>query len=87
MQNQRTTVVGQLMYKNSLDCVQKVSALHCSFHHLYGLKLSIAFVRQVFRNEGLRGFYRGLVPQLLVRHFIIRRTRHLAVPRRRSLSG
>ncbi|TDL28085.1 mitochondrial carrier [Rickenella mellea] len=42
MQNQRTTVVGQLLYKNSLDCVQKV-----------------------FRNEGVRGFYRGLGPQLL----------------------
>ena len=24
MQNQRSTVVGQLLYKNSLDCVQKV---------------------------------------------------------------
>jgi len=24
MQNQRSTVVGQLMYKNSLDCVRKV---------------------------------------------------------------
>ncbi|KDQ63115.1 hypothetical protein JAAARDRAFT_168598 [Jaapia argillacea MUCL 33604] len=42
MQNQRSTVVGQLLYKNSMDCVQKV-----------------------FRNEGLRGFYRGLGPQLI----------------------
>lgn len=24
MQNQRSSVVGQLLYKNSLDCVQKV---------------------------------------------------------------
>lgn len=24
MQNQRSTVVGQLLYKNSFDCVQKV---------------------------------------------------------------
>lgn len=24
MQNQRSTVVGQLLYKNSLDCVRKV---------------------------------------------------------------
>ena len=24
MQNQRTTVVGQLLYKNSMDCVRKV---------------------------------------------------------------
>jgi solute carrier family 25 (mitochondrial aspartate/glutamate transporter), member 12/13 len=24
MQNQRSTVVGQLLYKNSLDCVKKV---------------------------------------------------------------
>jgi solute carrier family 25 aspartate/glutamate transporter 12/13 len=43
MQNQRSTIVGQLLYKNSLDCVKKV-----------------------FRNEGLRGFYRGLGPQLIV---------------------
>ncbi|CCM00026.1 uncharacterized protein FIBRA_02052 [Fibroporia radiculosa] len=38
----RSTVVGQLLYKNSWDCVQKV-----------------------LRNEGLRGFYRGLGPQLI----------------------
>lgn len=24
MQNQRSTVVGQLLYKNSLDCAQKI---------------------------------------------------------------
>ena len=24
MQNQRTTVVGQMLYKNSLDCAQKI---------------------------------------------------------------
>jgi solute carrier family 25 aspartate/glutamate transporter 12/13 len=24
MQNQRSTVVGQLLYKNSIDCVRKV---------------------------------------------------------------
>ncbi|KAI0828971.1 mitochondrial carrier [Trametes gibbosa] len=40
--NQRSTVVGQLLYKNSLDCVRKV-----------------------LRNEGFRGFYRGLGPQLI----------------------
>ena len=44
MQNQRSTVVGQMLYKNSLDCAQKI-----------------------LRNEGLRGFYRGLGPQLIVR--------------------
>ena len=27
MQNQRSTVVGQLLYKNSVDCARKV------FHH------------------------------------------------------
>lgn len=42
MQNQRSTVVGQLLYKNSIDCAQKI-----------------------LRNEGLRGFYRGLGPQLV----------------------
>lgn len=44
MQNQRSGVVGQVLYKNSWDCAQKV-----------------------FRNEGMRGFYRGLGPQLIVR--------------------
>ena len=44
MQNQRSSVVGQLLYKNSFDCVRKV-----------------------FHNEGFRGFYRGLGPQLIVR--------------------
>lgn len=43
MQNQRSSVVGEpQLYKNSIDCAQKV-----------------------FRNEGLRGFYSGLGPQLL----------------------
>jgi solute carrier family 25 aspartate/glutamate transporter 12/13 len=42
MQNQRSKVVGELLYRNSMDCVRKVYA-----------------------NEGLRGFYRGLPPQLL----------------------
>ncbi|KZV70963.1 mitochondrial carrier [Peniophora sp. CONT] len=42
MQNQRSNVVGQVLYKNSLDCVRKV-----------------------FINEGARGFYRGLGPQLI----------------------
>lgn len=44
MQNQRSKVVGQLMYKNSLDCAKKV-----------------------IRNEGFRGLYSGLGPQLIVR--------------------
>lgn len=44
MQNQRSKVVGELLYKNSLDCVKKV-----------------------YRNEGFKGFYRGLPPQLIVR--------------------
>ncbi|KAH8927521.1 mitochondrial carrier [Atractiella rhizophila] len=42
MQNQRSKVVGELLYKNSLDCAKKV-----------------------YKNEGLRGFYRGLPPQLV----------------------
>ncbi len=42
MQNQRKARVGQLLYKNSLDCFQKV-----------------------FRNEGLRGLYGGVLPQLI----------------------
>jgi solute carrier family 25 aspartate/glutamate transporter 12/13 len=43
MQNQRSKVVGELLYKNSIDCVKKV-----------------------YRNEGVKGFYRGLPPQLIV---------------------
>ena len=43
MQNQRSSVVGQLMYHNSIDCFKKV-----------------------IRNEGGRGLYRGLLPQLVV---------------------
>jgi solute carrier family 25 aspartate/glutamate transporter 12/13 len=43
MQNQRTKVVGEMMYKNSLDCARKV-----------------------IRNEGFRGLYSGLGPQLIV---------------------
>ena len=42
MQNQRSAVVGQLMYKNSMDCFRKVVS-----------------------NEGFRGLYSGLGPQLI----------------------
>ncbi|TIB78232.1 hypothetical protein E3Q18_03141 [Wallemia mellicola] len=42
MQNQRSAVVGEMMYTNSIDCVKKV-----------------------MRNEGFKGFYRGLLPQLV----------------------
>ena len=44
MQNQRSKVVGEMMYKNSLDCAKKVIG-----------------------NEGFRGLYSGLGPQLIVR--------------------
>ncbi|KAF8539559.1 mitochondrial carrier domain-containing protein [Trichophaea hybrida] len=42
MQNQRSKVVGEMRYKNSLDCAKKV-----------------------IRNEGFRGLYGGLGPQLI----------------------
>ena len=42
MQNQRSARVGQLLYKNSLDCFQKV-----------------------IRNEGFKGLYSGVLPQLV----------------------
>lgn len=42
MQNQRSAVVGQLMYKNSIDCFKKV-----------------------IKNEGFKGLYSGLGPQLI----------------------
>ncbi|KAF2858520.1 mitochondrial carrier [Piedraia hortae CBS 480.64] len=42
MQNQRQSRVGQLLYKNSIDCFSKV-----------------------LRNEGARGLYSGVLPQLI----------------------
>jgi len=42
MQNQRGARVGQMLYKNSIDCFQKV-----------------------VRNEGFRGLYSGVLPQLV----------------------
>ena len=42
MQNQRSSRVGQLLYKNSIDCAKKVIS-----------------------NEGIRGLYSGVVPQLI----------------------
>ncbi|KHJ32981.1 putative mitochondrial carrier [Erysiphe necator] len=42
MQNQRSTRVGQMLYKNSLDCAKKV-----------------------IKNEGFRGLYSGVLPQLV----------------------
>lgn len=42
LQNQRGAVPGQRLYKNSLDCFQKV-----------------------LRNEGFRGLYSGVLPQLV----------------------
>lgn len=42
LQNQRSAQPGQRLYKNSLDCFQKV-----------------------LRNEGFRGLYSGVIPQLV----------------------
>ncbi|KAL5329422.1 hypothetical protein ACEPPN_002934 [Leptodophora sp. 'Broadleaf-Isolate-01'] len=42
MQNQRSSRVGEMLYKNSLDCAKKV-----------------------IRNEGFRGLYSGVLPQLV----------------------
>ncbi|KAI9008111.1 mitochondrial carrier domain-containing protein [Gaertneriomyces semiglobifer] len=42
MQNQRSKVVGQVLYKNGIDCFKKV-----------------------VKNEGFKGLYSGLAPQLL----------------------
>ncbi|KAF2275048.1 calcium-binding mitochondrial carrier protein-like protein Aralar1 [Westerdykella ornata] len=42
MQNQRNSAVGQVLYKNSIDCAKKV-----------------------VRNEGFRGLYSGVLPQLV----------------------
>ena len=42
MQNQRSSRVGQLLYKNSWDCAKRV-----------------------VRNEGFKGLYSGVIPQLV----------------------
>jgi solute carrier family 25 aspartate/glutamate transporter 12/13 len=42
MQNQRSGRVGQVLYKNSLDCAQKV-----------------------LKNEGFKGLYSGVLPQMV----------------------
>ena len=42
MQNQRSSRVGETLYKNSWDCAKKV-----------------------VRNEGFRGLYSGVLPQLV----------------------
>jgi solute carrier family 25 aspartate/glutamate transporter 12/13 len=42
LQNQRSAQPGQRLYKNSIDCFQKV-----------------------IRNEGVRGLYSGVLPQLV----------------------
>lgn len=42
MQNQRSSRVGEMLYKNSIDCAQKV-----------------------IRNEGFKGLYSGVLPQLV----------------------
>lgn len=42
MQNQRSSRVGEMLYKNSLDCAQKV-----------------------IKNEGFKGLYSGVLPQLV----------------------
>jgi solute carrier family 25 aspartate/glutamate transporter 12/13 len=42
MQNQRSSRVGQMLYKNSLDCAKKV-----------------------VKNEGFKGLYSGVLPQLV----------------------
>ncbi|GAM83410.1 hypothetical protein ANO11243_013980 [Dothideomycetidae sp. 11243] len=42
MQNQRSARVGQLLYKNSIDCFSKV-----------------------LKNEGIKGLYSGVLPQLV----------------------
>jgi solute carrier family 25 (mitochondrial aspartate/glutamate transporter), member 12/13 len=42
MQNQRNSRVGEMLYKNSIDCA-----------------------RRVIKNEGVRGLYSGVLPQLV----------------------
>lgn len=68
MQNQRTgSLVGELMYRNSFDCLQKVGiekSRHDTLPTLLIMKL-VSCVWQVIRHEGFFGLYRGLVPQLM----------------------
>lgn len=68
MQNQRTgSLVGELMYRNSFDCLKKVGiekSRHETLPALLIMKL-VFCVWQVIRHEGFFGLYRGLLPQLM----------------------
>lgn len=68
MQNQRTgSLVGELMYRNSFDCFQKVGiekSRHDTLPAFLIMKL-VSCVWQVIRHEGFFGLYRGLLPQLM----------------------
>lgn len=52
MQNQRSTVVGQLLYKNSFDCVQKVfrNEGFLGFYRGLGPQLVVSSVGHIMAN-------------------------------------
>lgn len=62
MQNQRSTVVGQLLYKNSLDCVKKVfrNEGFIGFYRGLGPQLIVRMVIEARQ-------YRGTNPHLVGR--------------------
>lgn len=68
MQNQRTgSFIGELMYRNSFDCLKKVGikkSHRVTLSALLIIKL-VFYVWQVIRHEGIFGLYRGLMPQLM----------------------
>lgn len=53
MQNQRSTVVGQLMYKNSLDCAQRIfrNEGFLGFYRGLGPQLVVRSNHRIFHHQ------------------------------------
>jgi solute carrier family 25 (mitochondrial aspartate/glutamate transporter), member 12/13 len=69
MQNQRSTVVGQLLYKNSIDCAQKILRNEgvVGFYRGLGPQLVVRELRAVEGDTMTRlNFYRGLPQRKLL---------------------
>lgn len=63
LQNQRGSVPGEIMYRNSFDCFRKVGGADLMVGSGAGVTRLCRV--QVIRYEGFFGLYRGLLPQLM----------------------
>ena len=64
LQNQRGSVPGEIMYRNSFDCFRKVGGV-AWWAGWGGASVTSVVLLQVIRYEGFFGLYRGLLPQLM----------------------